>query len=371
MTNAHPERETEWERPPCGRAASEKAILNTLLENITEVVLMTHLDGRIRHVNRPVPESDNGELADSYVFDLIEKEHRQDYREVHQDAIETGDVRTIEVKSSSDRWWRCRIVPTFQDAALAGTVAIFMDMTKHRQVESEAIEHQQCARKMFDSHERLRRSVAYETHEGIAQQIAGALLLVQAFTRQHGEKEKKTDELLDTVVRVLGETITKARQIANRLGPPTLEEFGVVAAITDLVYESDTDSSCEMEFSHNRTIGRLPRRLETAIVRIVQELIENARRHSRSKKIRVELIKEDGHVQIEVQDWGIGFDQAKVEEDCFGLREARTRARVLGGQTTVNTAPSKGTHVIVRLPTREKSRAKQRVRQTVGSDRNG
>ena len=95
---------------------------------------------------------------------------------------------------------------------------------------------------------------------------------------------------------------------------------------------------------------RLASPLESAVFRIVQESLTNARCHSQSAKIRIELVQEDDRIRIDVRDWGIGFNPEKVEEGRFGLRGIRERVRLLGGQVTIRTAPHKGTHVRVELP---------------------
>ena len=66
--------------------------------------------------------------------------------------------------------------------------------------------------------------------------------------------------------------------------------------------------------------------------------------------MRVQLVQVDDRIQICVQDWGVGFDPAKVAGDHFGLRGIRERARLLGGKATIESAPSEGTRIAVELP---------------------
>ena len=75
MTSAHRERETECERLPSDWHASEKAILMTLLDNVSDVIILADPEGRVRHVSRPISESADGQLAGSYIFDLVENEY--------------------------------------------------------------------------------------------------------------------------------------------------------------------------------------------------------------------------------------------------------------------------------------------------------
>ena len=90
--------------------------------------------------------------------------------------------------------------------------------------------------------------------------------------------------------------------------------------------------------------------LENAIYRIVQEGLTNACRHSKSKRVRVELVQHDDKLRIKIQDWGVGFNLSDVEDDCFGLASIRERARLLGGNTVVESTPDQGTCITVELP---------------------
>ena len=64
----------------------------------------------------------------------------------------------------------------------------------------------------------------------------------------------------------------------------------------------------------------------------------------------IPLVGTDGHLRMEVRDWGIGFDPAKAGNDSFGLQVVRERANLLGGRTIIDSAPGRGARVVVVLP---------------------
>jgi signal transduction histidine kinase len=90
--------------------------------------------------------------------------------------------------------------------------------------------------------------------------------------------------------------------------------------------------------------------MENAIYRIIQEGLTNACTHSKSEKVRVELVQHGDDLRVRIQDWGIGFVPGDVEEDRFGLAGIQERARLLGGKTTVESTLGQGTCVTVELP---------------------
>ena len=72
-------------------------------------------------------------------------------------------------------------------------------------------------------------------------------------------------------------------------------------------------------------------------------------------RVRLELAEREGCLHIDVQDWGIGFDPAKIKPHRFGLEGHRQRARLLGGRMTIDSKPGQGTHLHVELPIVERS----------------
>jgi two-component system sensor histidine kinase DegS len=105
-----------------------------------------------------------------------------------------------------------------------------------------------------------------------------------------------------------------------------------------------------IEFVHVANFHRLAPPLESALFRIAQESLNNACRHSHSDRVRIELTQFDNTIHLDVRDWGIGFTPENIEEQRFGLQGIRERARLLGGNVTIESEPGKGTHVAVELP---------------------
>ena len=90
--------------------------------------------------------------------------------------------------------------------------------------------------------------------------------------------------------------------------------------------------------------------MENSIFRIVQEGLANARRHSHSDKVRIELARQQDQLRIEIRDWGVGFDPEGVEADRSGLEGIRERTRLFGGHAVVESTPGEGTTIVVTLP---------------------
>jgi signal transduction histidine kinase len=89
---------------------------------------------------------------------------------------------------------------------------------------------------------------------------------------------------------------------------------------------------------------------QVAVYRIAQQALHNICRHSRAERAEIRLFRNEDRLRLEIEDWGIGFDPAGVNEDRFGLQGIRQRARLLRGRASIESAPGKGTRIVVELP---------------------
>lgn len=90
--------------------------------------------------------------------------------------------------------------------------------------------------------------------------------------------------------------------------------------------------------------------LEDGVYRIVQEGLANACQHSQSEKMRVSIAQQEARIQVEIRDWGGGFDPKSVQKERFGLVGIRQRARLLGGKCRIRSKTNRGTCICVDLP---------------------
>jgi len=149
---------------------------------------------------------------------------------------------------------------------------------------------------------------------------------------------------------------TENGSVGKRVLPAhTNREIGtdLLAAIQRLVEDAQSCGGPEIEFCHDfqdHAANPLPLELEVAVFHIVQECVANACRYSKGKQVLIGLSRDDNSLCIEAQDWGIGFDPAKIGTMCFGLEGIRRRTNLLGGTVIVQSRPGEGTCITVQLP---------------------
>ena len=208
---------------------------------------------------------------------------------------------------------------------------------------------QELLKQLFAVQERDRQLTAYEIHDGLVQYAAGALMLLEACD---GFSHDKTfSKNMETAATQMRKIIVEGRRLMNGLRPPVLDESGVVEAIRQLLADEEARAGLVVAFDHNVEFDRLDSRLEGAIFRIVQEALNNVRRHGHTDHAAVRMTEQNGSLEIVVRDQGVGFNPDTVRLESFGLRGIRERARVFGGTATIVSAPGEGTLVQVTMPT--------------------
>jgi PAS domain S-box-containing protein len=244
----------------------------------------------------------------------------------------------------------------FQDyAGQRWFLALVRDITERKHAEAALQAEQRLLRQLLELLETDRKLVAYEIHDGLAQQLSGLSLCLQAMQARRESDTAAALDMLPKAIELAGQSMQETRRLIGGLRPPILDESGVVAAIEYLVGEKRQVESAQIEFNHEVCFHHLARPLESAIFRIAQECLTNACRYSHSEKIEIDLKQADRTLQLRIQDWGVGFDPQQINGQHFGLRGIRERARLLGGQAEIVSAKNAGTTVTVQLPVLEQS----------------
>ena len=232
-------------------------------------------------------------------------------------------------------------------------LALFRDVTERKQAQKALERERQTLRHMLRASDHERQLIAYEIHDGLAQELAAAVMQFQVYGHLKDHQPDNAKTAFEAGVQMLRQAHFEARRLISGVRPPILDESGIVAALAHLVHDYRSPAGPQIEFHSQVSFDRLPKILENAIYRIAQEALTNATRHSRSEKVRVSLVEDRGRVGLEIQDWGIGFEPASVEKDRFGLEGMRERTRLLGGQIAITSQPGTGTLVQVTLPLME------------------
>lgn len=214
--------------------------------------------------------------------------------------------------------------------------------------------------RLLMAQEEERRAIAYELHDGLTQYVMASHAHLESFRHAYrlGNQEQAEREL-ELGLRYLKESVIESRRLVNGLRSLALDDLGLAGAIEQLLSEEKERAGWEQaDLVHNIPAQRFDTALETAVYRVVQEAITNARKHAHAPRVRVVLLlganPRTGALQLslEVRDWGRGFNPEQRTDDYrhVGLHGMVERIRLMDGVWDLQSAPGKGTVVSAIFP---------------------
>lgn len=218
----------------------------------------------------------------------------------------------------------------------------------------EAQKKQQIGLWIVETMEAERRKMARELHDGPAQTLAGMMIRMDLIDVLCREDVAEAQQELGSVRQMAHDALDEVRRVMFDLKPNIIDESGLLVALQDYFDDYESKYNFEIEMVHFGSIPQLDLSLETALFRLVQESITNARKHSGTKQVLVKIECTDERLCLVIKDEGCGFDEVQVREtkkDSYGIIGMKERAELLGGNIEVLSAPGEGTQVIIEVPT--------------------
>ncbi len=226
------------------------------------------------------------------------------------------------------------------------------------EIEAARRELLRLGRAQHQAQERERRRIARELHDGVQQEAAMAVNhLHLALARMRADPEAAA--LLDHARAGITRLIREVEQVVHDLRPRALETQGLSAALGELVEGMHTVGIARAELQWLDAPDRItnvPTHVADCIYRLVQESLNNVRKHARAQAVQVTVdLREPSRVFLTVHDDGVGMDlDTGPSGTGFGLLGMSQRAAELGGTFNVSScqrdARSRGTTVSVTLP---------------------
>jgi two-component system NarL family sensor kinase len=171
-------------------------------------------------------------------------------------------------------------------------------------------------------------------------------MLLEGYKVQHCSAD--TASIIDTAIRYLRKGVEDGSRAIRGIRPAVLDDLGLEAAVEDLI-DQFSKLGLLVTLSAQLDVKRLPESIQTTVYRVVQEALNNAKKHSGADAVQIELHQAAGKLHLEIQDFGCGFDVDKARPNGFGLRGMIERVRLHGGECTIKSNHGAGTCVIVDL----------------------
>ena len=291
-------------------------------------------DGRRIHISLTVsPIRDaHGNItgASKVARDITERTvAQQALQRAHEELEERVRERTAELSQSNE--------------------SLRSEVAERQRVEQE---RNQLLTRFVLAQEEERHRIARELHDQLGQQLTALRLTLETLGSQAVER---------TDLRAQVETLQElARQLDQdvafrvwELRPTPLEDVGLRAALTNFVHNWSQHFAIRVQLhTAQSTDERLPSGVETMIYRLAQEALNNVAKHARADRVDIVLERNAEQLSLIIEDNGVGFDPSDTDTigDGIGLTGMRERAALVGADFQIESTPSRGTTLIVRVP---------------------
>jgi signal transduction histidine kinase len=204
-------------------------------------------------------------------------------------------------------------------------------------------------KKVSEAQEAERKRIARELHDETVQALVAVARHLDDLAS--GKSKLTVQEIRSEIQKIL----EGVRHYGQDLRPSILDDLGLVPALKWLASDLTKNYGIEVETEIRGNNRQLPADVELALFRITQEAFTNVRKHSQATKVSVKLEISEHYVQIIIHDNGKGFAMpAKVGDltrmGKLGLMGIKERTQLLNGAVAVDSEPSKGTTLTIKVP---------------------
>ena len=237
--------------------------------------------------------------------------------------------------------------------------AMYFSQATRRQLREESLvkENDELRQVLKDQQallEEERARIGQDLHDDLAQLLAGTRLALGNL-RLEPSLSGRNKSLLLRIDHDLNDLLNRVQDIIWNLAPEALNEKGLSYALWKMCDQLKDLRSFHIEFLEMGTLRRLPDSVEILLFRIVQEIVNNAMRHSLAWNISLKMYWLESQLKVEVKDDGVGREKAaadksqKTRRGGKGLPGIQKRAELIGA--TITTEPvDKGTLFVVSYP---------------------
>jgi signal transduction histidine kinase len=226
----------------------------------------------------------------------------------------------------------------------------------------------QLAGRLITAQESERTRIARDLHDGLCQEIAGVSVAISHLKHHRGGvQDAAVQEALCTLQQRTKALAESVRLLSHHLHPTVLQHVGLVAAVDALCAETERQYAVRVLFNGSDDLERIGANIELCLFRITQEALRNAFTHGGAKRAAVSITRSGRSLDLTVVDDGRGFDVAHARQNGgLGLLSIEERARLVGGELTVDSYLQQGTIVHASIPAPPAScRATSEARQLV------
>lgn len=206
-------------------------------------------------------------------------------------------------------------------------------------------------RLLFKLSEKERAALSSDLHDTVLQDLIIWYRKLESLRSAGGFGQAAQEEMV-RIENGLLDAIHQIRITCNELRPPFLLKLGLVESLRSLFSYARMFANYEIEFQAGEIDGQLQEDQIVGVYRIVQELLNNASKHSKADKVTMTLEDRGDRIRFRYSDDGVGVELARIEGSFrhMGIAGIEKRVQSLEGDVDIRTAPREGFHVVLTFP---------------------
>lgn len=203
--------------------------------------------------------------------------------------------------------------------------------------------------------EDVRKELARDFHDGPAQTLSAMIMGIELVEASSKQIPKPVTQGLTELRTMATKTLHQVRNMIFELRPVILKTQGLEAALQAYVERLREADEMKIHLKIEGLEKRLPTKVEEICFSILQEAINNVKRHANEENVWLTAIRRGDQFRVVIKDDGKGFDLTEVERSYgrrgkLGLLNMQERAEMIGGRLSIESAPEKGTAITLNIP---------------------
>lgn len=331
---------------------ASEAKYRELVENASDIVFTTDLEGNITSINKAAGQLTGYPLEEALranFVQIVAPEYLETVREMLRRKLAGDETTTYQLEILTRQGQRLHLEAStrllYMNGKAVGVQGIARDIGERKRAEAALIQ-------LNKALEEQAKRIAHELHDESGQLLASVHIALNNDIARQLPAEAKSS--VQGVKDLLDKIEAQLRRLSHELRPTILDDLGLVPALEFLTQGISERAQISITVQGD-TGGRLPNEVEIVLYRIVQEALNNVVRHAQARQVRVSIGREGETVQCSIRDDGVGFDSKRVAAHKgrrgLGLIGIRERLVAVKGTCIIKTSPAQGTEILVTVPT--------------------
>lgn len=247
------------------------------------------------------------------------------------------------------RLWRALLLGSLVTIVAVLRLRALERRSDRQRIDSERAEQEMrlLSQQLVAAQEEERKKLTRELHDHVGQMLTALRMEIGRADRARGVNESQLAQAIGEAKRLLDTILRSVRDLAMGLRPSMLDDFGLQPALEWHVRDFRRRFNIPVDLTLTGDLDSLPDQYRTCVYRIVQEALTNCARHSRARRVEVEVQFAQETLELRVSDDGVGIDPARARG--VGLLGIEERVRELHGSFAVRTRQPNGTELRVTL----------------------